>query len=145
VHFRWGDVATHDTERPDFRTGWGLRHLANFTAILLRTFADQHTKVYFICEVKEDIFSAFTSLVPGAIMLLNSATPGWQAALDRFSLSDILIGGGSSFFMLGSMLCDNCTFYVGRGSKGSSSEIHFNPHKSEVGSGQTDHLRLVIV
>jgi hypothetical protein len=104
VHFRWGDVATGNTERPNERAGSSLRNFAFKTAQYLK--ANPGARVFFFSEGPTETFAPFQKIVPTGELHLNGP---WQTAIDTFSQSNILLGGTSSFFVIGAHLCNNCT------------------------------------
>ena len=104
VHFRWGDVATGNTERPNGRAGSSLKKFAFKTAQYLK--ANPGARVFFFSEGPRETFALFQKNVPTAELHLNGS---WQTAIDTFSQSNILLGGTSSFFVIGAHLCNNCT------------------------------------
>ena len=104
VHFRWGDVATHDVERPNFRARQGLTTLAKKVAKY--TTNRTQARVFFFSEGKEAEFKKIIDLVPPVNMRLNGS---WKESLYTMAQSDVLIGGTSSFFVLAAHLCQRCT------------------------------------
>ena len=104
VHFRWGDTRTRDVERPDGRAGRGLSRLAHDTNEYFK--ANPKARVFLIAEGKQHEFEEFRTIVPSTEWRLNGS---WKDALWTMSQSNVVIGGKSSFFVLGAHLCDQCT------------------------------------
>mmetsp|Transcript_5695 Transcript_5695/g.13820 ORF Transcript_5695/g.13820 Transcript_5695/m.13820 type:complete len:200 (+) Transcript_5695:749-1348(+) len=104
VHFCWGDVPTGNSERPNFRAGSSLSNFAFKTAQYLK--ANPGARVFFFSEGPTETFAPFQKIVPSGELHLNGP---WQTAIDTFSQSNILLGGPSSFFVIGAHLCNNCT------------------------------------
>jgi len=103
VHFRWGDVATHDVERPNVRAYQGLTTLANKVA---KYMTDRpQARVFFFSEGHKSAFQTFLNIVPMANVRLNGS---WKESLYTMAQSDVLIGGTSSFFVVGAHLCHRC-------------------------------------
>lgn len=126
VHFRWGDVRTNNSEHPNSRAGGGLSRLANHAKIHANNF--KNASVFFLSEGTPEDFVHFKIIVPNAIMILNGS---WKDALWIMSQSNVLIGGTSSFFVLGAHLCSNCTIVT------KTSQKKFKAHKGENTSHHT--------
>jgi hypothetical protein len=132
AHFRWGDVATGNTESPDFRAGVGLTNLAIKTAQYLE--ANPGARVFFFSEGSAETFASFQQIVPTGELHLNGL---WQTAIDTFSQSNILLGGISSFFVIGAHLCDNCTVVT------VTHNVKFSVQPSEVSFSKHHHLQSI--
>ena len=152
VHFRWGDEAQMDPDKPDYRTGSGLTEISNRVAV----YANEHpgARVFFLSQTPERTdftkcalgmtpsvdargrsernkpcvlinltqsqipdpgngdrtpFSIFRKVIPAAEPLLDG---DWKDSLWTLAQSNVLVGGPSTFFMLGAHLCGNCTVVV---------------------------------
>ena len=106
LHFRWGDVASNDpVSHPNSRAGLGLDGFC----MCVRTIRSirPSAKVFFFAEGLQE-FSACPILKSKKIQVRN-ASKTWKSDLDIMSQSQVLIGGSSSFFVLGSHLCRNCS------------------------------------
>ena len=105
IHFRWGDVKTKDPNKPDQRTGMGFTEyclciryiLHNNPGIKIFLFAENFTSTN-MCE----------ALKSKNVHLFNESH-SWKRDIDIMSQSQLLIGGESSFFILGAHLCEACT------------------------------------
>jgi hypothetical protein len=64
-------------------------------------------QVHFFSEGEPSTFESFQIAFPTAKLHLESAS--WVETLDIISQSKILIGGGSTFFVLAAGLCEECT------------------------------------
>ena len=104
VHFRWGDVHTSNVERPNVRAGIGLSQLARNTKEYFKE--NPKARVFFFSEGEQHEFEDFRTIVPSTEWRLNGS---WKDALWTMSQSNVLIGGTSSFFVLGAHLCNQCT------------------------------------
>ena len=110
VHFRWRDVAV-EKGAVDIRTGAALSefmdHLDWVIKILPLTSKNAPVLKYFVLtEGEETEFRNVTAKYPS--MIFHGDSEKWQTALDILSQSSVIIGGQSSFFSLGSNLCDDC-------------------------------------
>ena len=130
IHFRWGDVETKDPNDPDERTGLGFDDYCrcmNYTLtvnpnVSIFIFAENFTPPE-SCRI----------LQSKQVQLYNEST-SWKRDLDIMSQSQLLIGGQSSFFVVGAHLCKNCTVIHTSGKKFTRSkyetknlEPHLNP------------------
>ena len=106
IRFRWGDVHTNDFDQPNERSGLGFsdycKCIYEIQSIkpqaVVFIFAESLTNVYEICN----------DLNPKKAHHLGDSR-SWKRDIDIMSQSNLLIGGSSSFFMLGAHLCQNCT------------------------------------
>jgi hypothetical protein len=87
-----------------FRAGRGLASLANETVAYVK--AVPSARVFLISEGLQNEFEAFRAIVPTAEYMLGGS---WKDALWVISQSNVVIGGTSSFFVLGAHLCTQCT------------------------------------
>ena len=106
VHYRWGDFV-----HPQHKNGASLQQIAKAVAAHLVTLShrlseQQKLRVFFMSEGPAREFTIFQETVPNAEMYLNEP---WQNSLRRLANSNILVGGGSAFFVLGAFLNDDCT------------------------------------
>ena len=118
IHFRWGDVGTRDENKPNKRNGLGfLSYCSCISEILsinpnaiIFLFAELFTEPE-VCKVlwSENVYFYSDSLE-------------WKRDIDIMSQSQLLIGGSSSFFVLGAHLCENCTVIHSSGIKFAKSE-----------------------
>lgn len=110
VHFRWGDVATQSVFSPDQRAGAGLQKYVQATdrarKFLSDSFDNRSARIHFFSEGNPSQFSSFSETFPDASFNVNS---NWTSTIDTMSQSQVLIGGQSSFFVLGSLLCRKCS------------------------------------
>jgi len=105
VHFRWGDVATNDVEQPDKRAGVGLSVYKNIANNELKKLPGHNKRVLFLSEGNKTLFESFLKRVPNSEYITNS---GWTYGIDLLAQSDVIIGGTSSYFVLGAHLCKKC-------------------------------------
>ena len=124
VHFRWGDVSTDSVDgKVNGRTGAGLSTYIDATKRQLEKFDDpSKVQVHFFSEGEPSTFESFQIAFPTAKLHLESAS--WVETLDIMSQSKILIGGGSTFFVLAAGLCDECTVAP----VNSKSQLYFSSH-----------------
>ena len=110
VHFRWGDVATKSVSSPNKRAGAGLHEYIKATdlarKILSSSFENKKTRINFFSEGISSNFLSFSEKFPNASFDING---NWTSAVDIMSQSNVIVGGGSSFFVLGSLLCRKCS------------------------------------
>ena len=112
MHFRWGDVATESVQFPNKRAGAGLQKYILETKHARNTLSEvhRHTHIHFFSETarggNSTDFSLFSKKFPNASLHLNG---NWTTAIDIMSQSQAIIGGSSSFFVLGSLLCWECS------------------------------------
>jgi len=108
VHFRWGDVSTSNVDMPNVRAGLSLSEFCQCIKTVFETNHRYHSKVFLFIErfnpkkllMCQDALKSVT---------IRSESAEWRTDLDIMSQSDLLIGGSSSFFVLGAHLCQNCT------------------------------------
>ena len=110
VHFRWGDVATESVQSPDPRASTGLHNYIQATDLIRNILSEsshnRQTYIHFFSEGNTSDFLSFSEKFPNARVHING---NWTNAVDIMSQSNVLIGGKSSFFVLGSLLCRKCT------------------------------------
>lgn len=106
VHFRWGDVHTQDSTRPNYRAGAPLSLIAERTAQAVAAATHRSPKVHFFSEGPASDFVAFTSRVPQAKMHLSGP---WTELIDTLARADVVVGGTSSVFIVGAQLNHHCT------------------------------------
>ena len=117
VHFRWGDVhGKGDTEHPDNRAAFPLSNYSSVVAsIMSLPGLRNRAQVWFLSEGDVRDFDSFRpaprSLVPGdggvVLRLGENSTDARSNTLEDIDImarADVLIGGESSFFALGSLL-----------------------------------------
>jgi len=105
VHFRWGDVKTKDPNKPNARSGLSF---ANYCFCINKILLiSPKIEIYFFAEEfpcpEYCVNSKFKNFH------FNNDSITWKRDIDIMSQSQLLIGGSSSFFALGSHLCENCT------------------------------------
>ena len=122
VHFRWGDVGrkrNHTISRDgssstiDYRTGVPLieflqlaDRIANHReAQQMCRMTGKKYVIHLMSEGEEQEFSVVRNFSKVRLHLNSS---NWVEAMDILSLSDVNIGGRSSFFELGALRCDSC-------------------------------------
>ena len=112
IHFRWGDVGTKNLSQPDQRTGLPfsdyclcIRYILHLNpGIKIFMFAENFERVD-LCRV----------LKSTNVQFFNDSK-SWKRDIDIMSQSHLLIGGTSSFFVLGAHLCEvgrKCTVIHG--------------------------------
>ena len=105
IHFRWGDTKTTDPDNPGGRTGLSFKgYCACVHEILL---VNPNVEIYFFAEGFPHP-ELCEHLKYKNIHFINESIT-WKRDIDIMSQSQLLIGGSSSFFVLGSHLCENCT------------------------------------
>ena len=106
VHFRWGDVKTHDPSSPDTRAGLRLKEycLCIDRILILRP----NARIFLFAEELNNITEACKIIDHKGISFQNESI-SWKRDIDIISQSNLLIGGSSSFFVLGAHLCQSCT------------------------------------
>ena len=113
IHFRWGDVETEDPNDPDARTGLGF---ADYCQCINGTLELNPKVSIFVFAENFTPPESCTVLESRQVSFFNAST-SWQRDLDIMSQSQLLIGGQSSFFVLGAHLCKNCTAIHSSGKK----------------------------
>ena len=105
VHFRWGDVATENIDKPDVRSGLGFTDYCScIHYILLR---NPVVKIYFFAENFKD--TEICIVLKSKRVQVLSESKNWKRDIDIMSQCQLLIGGSSTFFAVGAHLCENCT------------------------------------
>ena len=92
LHFRWGDVRTSNTSRPNLRTGLGLGGFCKCMQTI-EQLAPQ-ASVFFFAEGLKDLSECKDDL-PN-VQLFNESNE-WKRDLDIMSQSQLLIGGSSRY------------------------------------------------
>ena len=113
IHFRWGDVETEDPNEPDARTGLGFEDYCQCINGTLRLIPKVSIFVFAENFTPPESCTVLTSR---QLSFFNEST-SWKRDLDIMSQSQLLIGGQSSFFVLGAHLCQNCTVIHSSGKK----------------------------
>mmetsp|Transcript_63655 Transcript_63655/g.111044 ORF Transcript_63655/g.111044 Transcript_63655/m.111044 type:complete len:347 (+) Transcript_63655:89-1129(+) len=111
-HFRWGDLASSDYDHPSDR------------AMGMSTAADLIKKVLKVCnfDVKvmsegEDVRSAFAQHFSGSFEYVDGYQSSLKSDLLSLSCSTVLIGGTSSFTVLGALLSQGVVLAPKRSAK----------------------------
>ena len=101
IHFRWGDVETSDPNKPDQRAGLSFTDYCRCIRYIL--YLKPHVKIFLFAEnfTRVDMCK---ELEKPNVHLFNDSN-SWKRDLDITSQSQLLIGGSSSFFVLGAHLC----------------------------------------
>ena len=107
IHFRWGDVKTKDSNRPDYRNGLGFSNYCVCVKHIL-SMNPRGLKIFLFAENLQPPVLSCPSLKDKRVQFLAHSN-SWKTDIDIMSQSQLLIGGGSSFFVLGAYLCENCT------------------------------------
>ena len=100
IHFRWGDVA--DLNQPDQRTGLSFSDYCLCIRYMIHL--NPRIKIFMFAEnfKRVDLCPALKST---NVQFFNDSKP-WKRDIDIMSQSHLLIGGKSSFFVLGAHLCE---------------------------------------
>lgn len=110
VHFRWGDTATRSVYSPGVRTVAGIHKYIQATdrarKILSGLFDNKTIRIFFFSEGISSNFLSFSEKFPNDSLCING---NWTSAVDIMSQSNTIVGGSSSFFVLGSLLCRKCS------------------------------------
>ena len=105
IHFRWGDVATNNPDKPNFRSGLGFSDYCSCIGLITKM--NSEINVFLFAE--NFPYSELCEYIPSdKIKILNDSVL-WKRDIDIMSQSQFLIGGASSFFALGAHLCETCT------------------------------------
>ena len=129
IHFRWGDVKTTDVDKPNVRAGLGLTDYCQCVNEILSMAPS--TKVFLFAEGLKDASRACTLLESRSIFV-STDSQSWRRDIDIMSQSQLLIGGSSSFFVLGAHLCQNCTVIHNSAIKFSKSSYEKNLNVNQV-------------
>ena len=106
VHFRWGDVSTDDPNKPNFRAGLKLSEFCQCLQTITQNWSKAKQRVFFFSEN----YTPDTADCPALKSVeKRSESAEWRTDLDIMSQSDLLIGGSSSFLVLGAFLCQQCS------------------------------------
>ena len=105
VHFRWGDVKTKDPNKPDGRNGLSFADYC--LCINAMVLINPHIELFLFAEGLAKPESCWDLKLKNIHFFNDSIS--WKRDIDIMSQSQLLIGGRSSFFVLGSHLCENCT------------------------------------
>ena len=148
IHFRWGDVATSDPESPNVRSGLGFSDFCTCMGHILKIKPD--VKIFLFAE--NFPYSETCKFLPAENIQLLNDSGSWKRDIDIMSQSQLLLGGSSSFFVLGSHLCENCSVIHSSDVKYTKSEYerilptHLNDIycKSEV-SCYLDNIKQILI
>ena len=107
IHFRWGDTASN-TDSPENvitdRGGLSFFHFCLCIEVILKI--DPNIKIFVFAEnYKHPETCSHLSLKN---VIFSNESSSWEKDLDIMSQSQLLIGGLSSFFVLGAHLCESC-------------------------------------
>ena len=105
IHFRWGDVATNNPDKPNFRSGLGFSNYCSCIGLIRMMNFD--AKIFLFAE--NFPYSELCEHIPSENIKVLNDSMAWKRDIDIMSQSQLLIGGSSSFFVLGAHLCENCT------------------------------------
>lgn len=105
IHFRWGDTKTEDPNRPDMRTGLGFSDYCLCIRFILHR--NPQVKIFLFAEGLQNK-SLCEPLKSNNVKVFTESN-SWKRDIDIMSQSQLLIGGGSSFFVLAANLCEKCT------------------------------------
>ena len=105
IHFRWGDVATRDPDLPNFRSGLGFSDYCTCIGNIMEI--TPNAKIFLFAE--NFPYSESCSFLPSKSIQFFNDSVSWKRDIDIMSQSQLLLGGSSSFFVLGSHLCQNCS------------------------------------
>jgi len=106
VHFRWGDVKTTNPDKSDLRNGLGFSDYC--TCINQIQKIKPQARIYFFAENFEHPELCFANQSKTDFHFFNDSMQ-WKRDLDIMSQSNLIVGGSSSFFVLGAFLCQNCS------------------------------------
>ena len=116
IHFRWGDTAGKELNHPNVSTSRsGLTFWDYCRCIHLILSLSKNSTIFLLAEnfTRPDFCEVLNS---EHVHFLNDSI-SWKQHLDIMSQSQLLIGGKSGFFVLGSHLCENCTVIHNSNSK----------------------------
>ena len=118
IHFRWGDVGTRNENIPNERNGLGFWNYCFIISEILSI--SPNARIYLFAELftGPDVCKVLWS----ENVYFYSDSLEWKRDIDIMSQSQLLIGGSSSFFVLGAHLCENCTVIHSSGVKFAKSE-----------------------
>ena len=105
IHFRWGDTKTEDPNHPDMRTGLAFSDYCLCIRFILHR--NPQVKIFLFAEGLQNT-SSCEPLKSKNVQVFNESNL-WKRDIDIMSQSQLLIGGGSSFFVLAANLCEKCT------------------------------------
>ena len=105
IHFRWGDVGTTNENKPNKRNGLGFISYCSCISEILTI--NPNARIFLFAE----LFTGpeVCNLLWSENVYFYSDSLKWKRDIDIMSQSQLLIGGSSSFFVLGAHLCENCT------------------------------------
>lgn len=110
IHFRWGDVQTKDVDQPNIRTGLKFSHYCK-CALEIQSLKP-NAIIFIFAEKLRNVKKICPGLNPNTTHHFSDSQY-WRRDMDIMSQSNLLIGGSSSFFVLGAHLCQNCTVVHG--------------------------------
>ena len=105
IHFRWGDVATRNPDKPNFRSGLGYSDYCSCIGDMIKI--KPQAKIFLFAE--NFPYSESCSFLPSNNIKVFNDSMSWKRDIDIMSQSQLLLGGSSSFYVLGSHLCENCS------------------------------------
>ena len=105
IHFRWGDVKTTDPNNLNERSGLSFDGYCSCVHEIM--LVNPNVEIFFFAEGFPRPESC-DHLNSKNIHFINESIT-WKSDIDIMSQSQLLLGGSSSFFVLGSHLCENCT------------------------------------
>ena len=106
IHFRWGDVQTNNINHPNIRSG--LKFSDYCKCILEIQLLKPNAVIFIFAEKFRRVNELCYGLNPNRTYHFSDSQV-WRRDIDIMSQSNLLLGGSSSFFMLGAHLCENCT------------------------------------
>ena len=106
IHFRWGDFQTNDPDKPNERTGLGLSEYC-FCVKEIQRIKPQATIHFFAENLNQTKLCSMFQFNDNFHFYNDSMK--WKRDLDIISQSQLILGGSSSFIVLGAHLCQNCT------------------------------------
>ena len=107
MHFRWGDVKTDDPDKPNYRNALGFSNYCLCVKYIL-LLNPPRVKVFLFAEHFMSSLSHCSVLDDNRVRFLTQSD-SWKTDIDIMSQSQLIIGGKSTFFVLGANLCNNCT------------------------------------
>ena len=106
IHFRWGDVQTNNADEPNMRSGLKFSHYCK--CVLEIQSLNPNAIIFIFAEKLKSVSELCVGLNPNRTHHFSDSQ-FWGRDIDIMSQSNLLLGGSSSFFMLGAHLCQNCT------------------------------------
>ena len=106
VHFRWGDVRTTNPDKPDQRNGLGFSDYCKCINHIQKI--KPQARIFLFAENLKYPEMCFANQSKTNFHFLNDSKQ-WKRDLDIMSQSNLIVGGSSSFLVLGAHLCQNCS------------------------------------